>query len=91
MKEIACYEDYANLNGADIVEMMRTKPREDIEEFKAFCAAPKTTRYDDGTVKERETSFFEIRNWFLDKYYPGVRTQKKKSVTPKLLDVIANM
>ena len=90
MKEITCYNDYANLTGIDLVNFMKEQSREDIEEFKAFCAAPKTTKYEDGTVSEHKTSFFEMRNWILDKYYPGIRTPKKKSST-SLLDMIMEL
>jgi len=83
------YNDYKALKGEDIIEFMKTKPREDIEEFKKFCAAPKTTVKADGTTIERVTNFFEMRNWVLDKYYPGLtEPQKNKTVGHKLLDDI---
>ena len=90
MKEITCYNDYANLTGIDLVNFMKEQSREDIEEFKAFCATPKITHYKDGTTAEHKTSFFEMRNWILDKYYPGVRVPKKKS-TSSLFDMIMEL
>lgn len=83
------YNDYKALKGEDIIEFMKTKPRADIDEFKAFCSSPKTTVKADGTTVERTTNFFEMRNWVLDKYYPGLTDpQKNKTVGHKLIDDI---
>ena len=68
---------------------MKTKPRADIDEFKAFCAAPKTTVRKDGTVVERATNFFEMRNWVLDKYYPGLTARREKDTHRLIDDVMA--
>ena len=80
MKEIANYEQYSKLNGADILEIMRDKPRAEIEEFQLFCSTPKETHEKPG--------FFEIRNWVLDKYYPGVRNPAPKG---NLIDEIMKL
>lgn len=80
------YEDYKEIKGEDIIEFMKTKPRADIEEFKAFCVAPKTTTRKDGTTVERSTNFFEMRNWVLDKYYPGLTARREKETAHKLID-----
>lgn len=83
------YKDYSKLTGTDIVEFMREKPAADIASFKAFCATKVMTKKEDGTVIERDPSFFEIRNWVLDKYYPGLtEPQKSKTATHKLIDDI---
>ena len=90
--ELKSYADYKAITGADIIEFMKQKPRADIDEFKAFCAAPKVTKKEDGTETSRPTNFFEIRNWVLDKYYPGLTTpQKVKTVGHKLLDDIMEL
>ena len=91
-KQIAEYGDYQQLNGEDILAFMKMQSAEDIVEFKKFCSTPKVTKYEDGTSKEREATFFEIRNWVLDKYAPGIRTPKatKKSGT-KFLDMIMDL
>lgn len=91
-KEINGYEDYQQLNGEDIVAFMRCQSAEDIVAFKQFCSEPKVTKYSDGTVKNREASFFEIRNWVLDKYAPGIRVPKRnKTVGSKLIDQILEL
>ena len=83
------YADYKAIKGPDLLEFMKTKPREDIEEFKTFCATPKVTKKEDGTEITRPVNFFEMRNWVLDKYYPGLTTpQKVKTVGHKLMDDI---
>lgn len=90
--ELKSYQDYKMISGPDILEFMKTKPREDIEEFKTFCAAPKVTKKEDGTETTRATTFFEIRNWVLDKYYPGLTASKKaKTVGHKLIDDIMSL
>lgn len=87
--ELKCYADYKMLKGEDIIEFMKTKPREDIIEFQNFCKTPKETKKEDGTIISRDTNFFEMRNWVLDKYYPGLTTpQKVKTVGHKLIDDI---
>ena len=83
------YEDYAKLTTTDILEFMKTKPAEDIQELKQFCAEKKITRKEDGTEKERAASFFEIRNWVLDKYYPELRIPKKvKNLKTTFIDAV---
>lgn len=91
-KQIAEYDDYQQLNGEDILTFMKLQSAEDILEFKKFCGTPKVTKYKDGTSKEREVTFFEIRNWVLDKYAPGIRTPKStKKAGTKLLDLIMEL
>ena len=91
-KEINNYDDYQQLNGNDIIAFMKDKPAEDIMEFKTFCSTPKITSYADGSKKERKASFFEIRNWVLDKYSPGIRTPKNiKRVGNSLIDKIMEL
>ena len=91
-KEINSYDDYQQLNGGDIVAFMKTQSAEDIVEFKQYCSTPKVTKYRDGTTKERETNFFEIRNWVLDRYAPGIRTPKKaKTMGSRLIDQIMEL
>ena len=71
---------------------MKTKPADEIAEFKAFASAPKYNVLEDGTEVERKTSFFELRNWILDKYAPGIRTpQAKKNPVKTLLDEISEL
>ena len=87
--ELKSYEDYSKLTTADILEFMKTKPAEDVLALKEFCSEKKITKKEDGTEKERVASFFEIRNWVLDKYYPGLRTsQKSKNSKPSFIDSI---
>ena len=87
--ELKTYADYKAITGPDLVEFMRTKPRADIVEFQNFCKTPKQTKKEDGTIVNRETNFFEMRNWVLDKYYPGLTTsQKAKNEGHKLMDDI---
>jgi hypothetical protein len=91
-KEVNGYDDYQQLNGEDIVAFMKTQSAEDIVAFKQFCSEPKVTKYADGTTKNREASFFEIRNWVLDKYAPGIRTPKRsKVIGSKLIDQIMDL
>jgi hypothetical protein len=71
------YEDYSKIKMEDILEFMKTKPAADREELKEFCAPIRVFVAEDGTEKERAVSFFEVRNWVLDKYYPGLRASKK--------------
>ena len=82
------YADYKQIKGPDIIEFMKTKPRADIEEFKTFCQTPKVINNEDGTYSERPVAFFEMRNWVLDKYYPGLTTPKDKANDHKLIDDI---
>lgn len=90
--ELKTYSDYKAIKGTDIIEFMKTKPREDIEEFKAFCRTKKTTTKTDGSSYEREPNFFEMRNWVLDKYYPGLTTPKTlKTVGHKLINDILSL
>jgi len=91
-KEINEYKDYAKLTGEDLVAFMKNQSASDVAEFKAFAAAPKVNVLEDGTEVERKTSFFELRNWVLDKYAPGIRTpQAKKNPVKSLLDEIADL
>jgi hypothetical protein len=83
------YADYKAITGPDLVEFMSTKSRAEIDEFKTFCATPKTMTKEDGTTTTRQPNFFEMRNWVLDKYYPGLtESQKAKSEGHKLIDEI---
>jgi hypothetical protein len=88
---MTCYENYSKITGKDLITFMKTKNRHEIDEFKQFCNTPKITRYKDGTTTEHKTTFFEMRNWVLDKYYPGLRDQKKTSVTKTLFDEIMEL
>lgn len=84
------YKDYSKLTGEDVMEFMKGKPRADIDAFKAFCGTKVAVENEDGTATERDHNFFEIRNWVLNKYYPGLTDSKKvKNGTHKLLDDIA--
>ena len=87
-KEIKGYEDYSKLNSNDILIFMKDQSVEDIQEFKNFAKTVKTVTYKDGSKKEFPMSFFELRNWVLDKYAPGIRTPKKRTTT-NFLDRIA--
>lgn len=82
------YKDYSKITGEDITEFMKGKSRADIDAFKAFCGAKVAVENEDGTVTERDRSFFEIRNWVLDKYYPGLTAVKAKAPAHKLIDDI---
>ena len=87
--ELKTYADYKMIKGPDIIEFMKTKPREDIVEFQTFCSTPKVTKKEDGTSFERPVNFFEIRNWVLDKYYPGLTDpQQNRTIGHKLIDDI---
>lgn len=90
-KEINTYADYSKLTGEDMLAFMKTKPAEDLKEFKAFLATPKTVTAEDGTVTEHRPSFFEIRNWILDKYAPGIREKKPREVEETLIDKFMNL
>lgn len=90
-KQITGFDDYQQLNGEDILAFMKGQSAEDIMEFKQYCSEPKITKYEDGTEKSRETSFFEIRNWVLDRYAPGIRVSKRKVAGSKLLDQIMSL
>lgn len=90
-KQITGFDDYHQLNGEDILAFMKTQSADDIMEFKQYCSAPKVTKYEDGTEKIRDTSFFEIRNWVLDRYAPGIRASKRKMAGSKLLDQIMEL
>lgn len=90
-KEVSSYADYSKLTGEDMLAFMKTKPAADIAEFKAFIAAPKKVTAEDGTVTEHKTSFFEIRNWILDKYAPGLRDRKPTTVEETLVDKFMNL
>lgn len=86
------YEDYSKITTADILEFMKTKPAKDVEELKEFCSQKIVTQTEDGTEKERVPSFFEIRNWVLDKYYPGLRAPKDvKNPKTTLIDAIMEL
>lgn len=86
------YDDYSKITTSDLLEFMKTKPAEDILELKQFCSEKKITKKDDGTEKERVPSFFEIRNWVLDKYYPGLRTPKgAKTLKTTFIDAIMEL
>ena len=89
-KEINGYEDYQQLKGPDILAFMKEQSPADIAEFKAFAAEPKYTEYDDGTKVERKANFFELRNWVLDKYAPGIRAPKPNA-TKSLIDEIMDL
>ncbi len=86
------YKDYSKLTGEDVIEFMKQKPRTEIDEFKKFCSTKVTVENEDGTVSERDHNFFEIRNWVLNKYYPGLTDSKKvKNGTHKLIDDIMSL
>ena len=91
-KEINGYDDYSQLNGSDILSFMKDQSPADIQEFKNFASTPKYTAYNDGSMIERKTSFFELRNWVLDKYAPGIRApQTKKANYKTLIDEIMEL
>lgn len=83
------YSDYKQIKGEDLVAFMKDQPRADVEAWKAFCAEPKYTTHEDGTVTERATNFFEARNWVLQRYFPESLGQKSRQTGNKLLDDIA--
>ena len=90
--ELKEYKDYAKITSSDIIEFMRSKPREEIDDFKSFCTSKVVTHKADGTSFEHEPSFFEIRNWVLNKYYPGLTTPKRnKTVGHKFIDDILKL
>ena len=82
------YKDYSKLTGEDVMEFMKGKPRADIDAFKAFCSTKVAVENEDGTVTERDHNFFEIRNWVLNKYYPGLTARREKDAGHKFLDDI---
>ena len=86
--ELNSYSDYSKISGPDIIEFMKTKPREEIETFKTYCSSTITARKEDGTTFEHKPSFFEIRNWVLNKYYPGLTTRKNRTIPHKFYDDI---
>lgn len=81
------YKDYSKLTGNDILEFMQEQTRNDIEEFKEFCK-PHIETDENGITHEYQPRFFEIRNWVLDKYYPGLTTPKKNmSFMERIMDL----
>lgn len=91
-KEITGYDSYSTLTGEDIIAFMRTKPSEEIQEFKKFAQTSKETKYKDGTVKERLPNFFELRNWVLERYEPGITNPtSKKPISKSLISKIMEL
>lgn len=91
-KEITCYKDYAALTGNDLISFMKTQSAEDIEAFKVFASTPQITHYKDGETKERKPNFFELRNWVLERYEPGITAAvAKKKATKTLIDQILEL
>ena len=91
-KEVTDYDSYSKLNGEDIIAFMQTKPASDIQEFKTFAQSRMITKYNDGSLKERQPSFFELRNWVLEKYAPGITApQSKRTVGKSLIDKIMEL
>lgn len=86
-KEIGGYDSYSKLNSEDILAFMKTKSPEDIAEFKAFAQTRKTYKNDAGVDCDRAPNFFELRNWVLEKYEPGI-TARKPSDKITLIDRI---
>lgn len=88
-KSVNSVREANKLTGEDILAFMKGQSRDDIEEFKAYCATPKYTNKD-GEVKERATSHFDMTSWIVNKYAPELReVQKAKART--LLDEIADL
>ena len=76
--EIKTGSDIAKISMDDIIDFMRTRPHSEIVEFQNTAQAL-IEQYGNGT------SFFHIRNWFVDTYFPDA---KVKAVKPTMLDKI---
>ena len=91
-KEINEYKDYRQLNGNDILTFMKNQSVEDIAEFKTFAQTKKVIKYTDGSELTRGPNFFELRNWVLEKYAPGITEPRcKKVVRKKFIDAILDL
>lgn len=80
-KEIIGYSDYSKLTSDDIITFMKTRPSSEIQEFKDFAMR-------EGEPKSTRPNFFEIRNWVLEKYEPGITARKsRQSMFDKIMDL----
>lgn len=89
-KEVGGYDSYSKLTGEDIIAFMKTQSIEDIAEFKAFAKTRKSYKNDAGVDCDRAVNFFELRNWVLEKYEPGI-TAPKKPERKSLIDQIMEL
>lgn len=78
-KEVTGYNDYVTLNGQDLLDFMKNQSIEDIAAFKEFAQTPKYTKSEDGHIIERSPNFFELRNWVLEHFEPGITAKKVKT------------
>ena len=78
--EIKNGSDVAKLNMDTIIAFMRDRPREEILAFQEKAKAITE-------VRGQGANFFEIRNWFVDTYFPTVRknTAPKQSILDKIM------
>lgn len=78
--------DVTKIKLEDILEFMKTKPAEEITEFKAFA----NSTLKDAFGNDRKPCFFEIRNWVVNKYFPSVAAAVKKPQI-KMIDKIMSL
>ena len=77
--EIKNGSDIAKLNMDTIIEFMKARPREEILAFQE--KAKEITE-----ARGNGSNFFEIRNWFVDTYFPTARTTSPKmSILDKIM------
>ena len=79
--EIKNGNDIAKLNMDTIIEFMKGRPREEILAFQQ--KAKEITE-----LRGHGANFFEIRNWFVDTYFPNVRNAAPKQT---ILDKIMSL
>ena len=80
--EIKNGHDISKLTMDQILEFMKSRPRPEIEAFQKFAQGT-TERKGNGA------NFFDIRNWFVDIYFPDARTVKENK--PTILDKIMSL
>ena len=79
--EIKNGSDIAKLNMDTIINFMRDRPREEILKFQEKSKEAIQTR-------GPGTSFFDIRNWFVDTYFPTARnTAPKQTMLDKIMSL----
>lgn len=79
--EIKNGSDIAKLNMDTIINFMRDRPREEILKFQEKSKEAIQTR-------GAGNSFFDIRNWFVDTYFPTARsTAPKQTMLDKIMSL----
>lgn len=79
--EIKNGSDIAKLKMDTIIEFMKDRPREEILRFQE--KAKEVTK-----IHGHGANFFEIRNWFVDTYFPTARnTAPKQTIMDKIMSL----